>query len=85
MCQSAQSLKHQLQVTHVGGGGLLSRLLMELSLMGIGLRLRLRLASVAPPATLTLGMNWTEALRAGLLSSELWKRMGKGRGLSAVL
>jgi hypothetical protein len=68
---------------HVGGGGLLSRLAAEFSLMGTGLRLRLRLVSVAAaPATRTLGMNWTEVLRAGLLSSELWKRMGKGRGLS---
>jgi hypothetical protein len=68
---------------HVGGGGLLSRLPAEFSLMGTGLRLRLRLVSVAAaPATRTLGMNWTEVLRAGLLSSELWKRMGKGRGLS---
>lgn len=75
---------------HVGGGGLLSRLVLlllaDVSLMGIGLRLRLRLVSVAgPPATRTLGMNCTEVLRAGLLSSELWKRMGKGRGLSAAL
>lgn len=72
-------------LTHVGGGGLLSRLVAEVSLMGIGLRLRLRLASAAPPATFTFGMNWTEVLRAGLLSSELWKRMGRGRGLSAAL
>ncbi|KAH0294729.1 hypothetical protein KCU62_g53, partial [Aureobasidium sp. EXF-3399] len=47
------------------GGGLLSRLplLADVSLMGIGLRLRLRLVSVAgPPATRTLGMNWTDEL-----------------------